>query len=427
MITSLKILKIILLSVMASGVMAQQKSSTGLDNLLAELLADNPQLQAARQKTAAAKTVIRQVAAWEAPQIGVEFYQTPIQSFPNPLKDGMETDYFVQQMIPFPGKLSAMEQAARQNAGMVDQDYQALERQMIQQLKSAFYELYFVQQKMSINAESQELMKRFIEIALKQYEGGMGTQADILRAQTEFSVLLNDEIKLHQEHGIITVMINTLINHAVDESQGTIAEIKPDSLRWTLAQLQNLAMQNRPELQGMNYNIAMNKAELTFSKREYFPDLMAKVMYKNMTDTKNDFWSVMLGMNIPLTFWSGSRYTARVEENRLKVTQAENEFINMKNMVLNEIQNALIRMQASYSSMKLYKSSNIPQAEQMLQSTLTVYQTGKTEFLMVIDAYRMLLMAKLDYQMSLMNYMVSQAQLEQSVGMNINDIASQIH
>jgi cobalt-zinc-cadmium efflux system outer membrane protein len=412
---------------MASGVMAQQKSSTGLDNLLAELLADNPQLQAARQKTAAAKTVIRQVAAWEAPQIGVEFYQTPIQSFPNPLKDGMETDYFVQQMIPFPGKLSAMEQAARQNAGMVDQDYQALERQMIQQLKSAFYELYFVQQKMSINAESQELMKRFIEIALKQYEGGMGTQADILRAQTEFSVLLNDEIKLHQEHGIITVMINTLINHAVDESQGTIAEIKPDSLRWTLAQLQNLAMQNRPELQGMNYNIAMNKAELTFSKREYFPDLMAKVMYKNMTDTKNDFWSVMLGMNIPLTFWSGSRYTARVEENRLKVTQAENEFINMKNMVLNEIQNALIRMQASYSSMKLYKSSNIPQAEQMLQSTLTVYQTGKTEFLMVIDAYRMLLMAKLDYQMSLMNYMVSQAQLEQSVGMNINDIASQIH
>jgi cobalt-zinc-cadmium efflux system outer membrane protein len=412
---------------MASGVMAQQKSSTGLDDLLAELLADNPQLQAARQKTAAAKTVIRQVAAWEAPQIGVEFYQTPIQSFPNPLKDGMETDYFVQQMIPFPGKLSAMEQAARQNAGMVDQDYQALERQMIQQLKSAFYELYFVQQKMSINAESQELMKRFIEIALKQYEGGMGTQADILRAQTEFSVLLNDEIKLHQEHGIITVMINTLINHAVDESQGTIAEIKPDSLRWTLAQLQNLAMQNRPELQGMNYNIAMNKAELTFSKREYFPDLMAKVMYKNMTDTKNDFWSVMLGMNIPLTFWSGSRYTARVEENRLKVTQAENEFINMKNMVLNEIQNALIRMQASYSSMKLYKSSNIPQAEQMLQSTLTVYQTGKTEFLMVIDAYRMLLMAKLDYQMSLMNYMVSQAQLEQSVGMNINDIASQIH
>jgi cobalt-zinc-cadmium efflux system outer membrane protein len=412
---------------MASGVMAQQKSSTGLDNLLAELLADNPQLQAARQKTAAAKTVIRQVAAWEAPQIGVEFYQTPIQSFPNPLKDGMETDYFVQQMIPFPGKLSAMEQAARQNAGMVDQDYQALERQMIQQLKSAFYELYFVQQKMSINAESQELMKRFIEIALKQYEGGMGTQADILRAQTEFSVLLNDEIKLHQEHGIITVMINTLINHAVDESQGTIAEIKPDSLRWTLAQLQNLAMQNRPELQGMNYNIAMNKAELTFSKREYFPDLMAKVMYKNMTDTKNDFWSVMLGMNIPLTFWSGSRYTARVEENRLKVTQAENEFINMKNMVLNEIQNALIRMQASYNSMKLYKSSNIPQAEQMLQSTLTVYQTGKTEFLMVIDAYRMLLMAKLDYQMSLMNYMVSQAQLEQSVGMNINDIASQIH
>ena len=177
----------------------------------------------------------------------------------------------------------------------------------------------------------------------------------------------------------------------------------------------------------MNYNIAMNKAELTAARREYFPDLMARVMYKNMSDTKNDFWSVMLGMNVPLTFWSGSRYSGKVEENRLKVLQAENEFSGMKNMVLNDVYDALIRMQASYNSIKLYQSTSIPQADQTLQSVLAGYQTGKTDFLMVIDAYRMLLMARLDYQMSLMNYLAGQAQLEEAVGLNFTGIAAQIH
>ncbi len=412
---------------MSGGLMAQPRASAGLDELVTELLAHNPQLQAARQKTAAAKTVVRQVSAWEAPQVGIEFYQTPIQSFPDPLKHSMETDYFIQQMFPFPGKLSAMEQAAQQNAGMIDQEYRALERKMIRQLKNSFYELYLVQQKISINAENQELMKQFIQIALKQYEGGMGNQSDILRAQTEYSVLLNEQIDLDQQQRIMSAMLNTLINHPVDESRGTIAEIKTDSLPWTLEQLQILALRNRPELQGMNNNIAMNEAELTASKREYFPDLMAKVMYKNMSDTKDDFWSVMLGMNFPLTFWSGSRYTAKVEENKLKVIQAENEFTGMKNMVVNEIYSALVRMQASYNSMKLYQSTSIPQAEQTLQSMLTGYQNGKTEFLMVIDSYRMMLMARLDYQMSLMNYLTGQAQLEEAIGMDITDIANQIN
>jgi len=426
MISLKKIFAVIIPAFMITGGLAQEESNLSLDRLVAELLNNNPRLQASRHKTAAARTVVKQVTAWEAPQIGVEFFQTPIQSFPNPLKDNMETDYFVQQMFPFPGKLSAMSQAARFAAEMRDQDYSALERKMIEQLKSAYYELYLVQQKIRINAENKELVKKFIEIALKQYEGGMGIQADVLRAQTEFSSLLSEEINLHQEQSSVTAMINTFINHPVNNPLGTIKVIQPDSLRWSFEKLQILALQNRPELKGMNFNIAMTNAELSAAQREYYPDLMARAMYKDMTDTKNDFWSVMVGINIPLAFWSGGKYTAKVEENRLKAMESENELADMKNMVSYELQNTVINLQTGYQSIKLYRDIRIPQAEQTLQSTVSAYQTGKTEFLMVIDSYRMLLMANLDYQMSLMKYLVDQAQLEQVIGINIADIASKI-
>ncbi len=118
-----------------------------LDDLIAEALQNNPQLRAGRNQTAAARTRVDQVTSWDAPQLGVEFYQTPVQSFPNPVKNGMETDYFIQQMFPFPGKLSAMGRAAEANASMFDQGYKALERKILRELKSAYYELYLGQRR----------------------------------------------------------------------------------------------------------------------------------------------------------------------------------------------------------------------------------------------------------------------------------------
>ncbi|HEY4613316.1 MAG TPA: TolC family protein, partial [Bacteroidota bacterium] len=155
-----------------------QSSPLKLEEFIAEALQNNPQLRAARNQTAAARTRVNQVTSWDAPQVGVELFQTPIQSFPNPLKNGMETDYFIQQMFPFPGKLSAMGKAAESNADMFNQGYKALERKVVKELKSAYYELYLVQRKIQINAENQDLMRRFVEIAQKQYEVGMGKQPD---------------------------------------------------------------------------------------------------------------------------------------------------------------------------------------------------------------------------------------------------------
>jgi outer membrane protein, heavy metal efflux system len=406
---------------------AQDSQILDLDLLISEALAQNPQLQAARNRAAAAKTRIKQASAWEAPQIGVDFYQTPVQSFPNPVKDGMETDYFIQQMIPFPGKLSAMGEVSRHSAAMLEQDIRITERKIIRELKTAYYELYLLQQKILINRENQSLMQKFIAGALKQYEGGMGNQSDILRAQTEFSLLLNEETILHSELQSVEAMIHTLLNHPVYTPLGSVAEIRPDSISWTAEQLQSLAFTNRPDLIAMNYNIDMNKADLVSSRREYYPDVMARLMYKNMTDTEHDFWSLMIGMDIPLAFWSGNKFKYKAEENRLKVAEAEDQLQTMKNMVSYEIRNTLLTLQTRYGSLNMYRKTLVPQSEQTLQSTLAAYQTGKTEFLMVLDAYRMLLMARQEYHMSLMNYMVSRAQLEQAVGLEITAIAQQIH
>ena len=422
----LKVIRILFITLTLAGpvtLRAQELPVLNLDDLVTETLQNNPQLRSARNETGAARTKGRQVTSWDAPQIGVEFYQTPIQSFPNPIKNGMETDYFIQQMFPFPGKLSAMGNAAENNASMVDQEYKALERRIIRDLKSAYFELFHIQRQIQVNAENQELMKKFTEITRKQYEVGMGQQADILRAQTELSTLINEGVNLLKERKVVESMINTTLSRPANAPLGHVPDVEYAAPRWTFEQLHQLALENRPELKGMNFNIDMNKAELSGSKREYYPDIMARVTYKNMSYTKNDFWAAMVGINIPLAFWSSGKYTAKVEENELNVRKSEDDLASMRNMVSFEVQDALVKVQSNYNLVLLYKDTTIPQAEQTLQATLSAYQTGKTEFLMVIDAFRMQLMTKLDFHMAVMSYMASQAQLEQAVGLDIAQIS----
>ena len=421
-----KITKLIFIVIALIDTSYAQTQKTYLDSLVAEALQNNPQLKSASRYALAQRQRVNQVSSWDPPQVGIEFYQTPISSFPNPLKDGMETDYSIQQMFPFPGKLSAMGNAAENNARMYQSQFKALERKIIKDVKTAYYEYYLVKRKISLNKENQELLRNFIEIANKQYQVGMGKQPDIIRAQTELSTLINEGINLNKEKVSVSAMLNTLLSKPVNSPLKDVNEIYSDIPKWTFEQLSNLSYESRNELKAMNYNIEMNKSELHASKLEYYPDIMARLMYKNMTGTSNDFWSAMVGISIPLAPWSQSKFISKVEENELNIKSAEEQYANMKNMVSYDVQDALVKIESNRNLVELYKDTSIPQAQQTLESTTAAYQTGKTEFLMLIDAYRMLLMVKLDYYMAVMNFMDSQAALEQAVGLTIPEITEKL-
>ena len=297
-----------------SALHAQQEQSSDLRSLIEEAVKNNPQLQANRHDVEAAKLRVREVQAWEAPQIGVEFYQTPIQSFPIPTKNGMETDYFIQQTVPWPGKLSAMGKAQSSNAAMMTESYKALEQKIVRDLKTGYYELYVIQRKIEINTDNQSLMKQFVEIATRQYGVGMGRQSDVIRAQTEFSRLINDGVNLQKDKKVTEAMINVLLNRPIDQAFPRIVDLDIPEPVWNYEELAPLAHMNRAELKAMQFNVDIFRSELMVSKKEYYPDFMLKGQYKNMANTSKDFWSIMVGVSIPIAPWSKAKYSANVSQ-----------------------------------------------------------------------------------------------------------------
>ncbi|MBU0991409.1 MAG: TolC family protein [Proteobacteria bacterium] len=407
----------LLISVSVS--LAQNVPDLLLDELVKEALDNNPGLKAARYQTLTVKTKIRQVKAWEPPQVGIEFANTPTDSFPNPLKDQMETDYFIQQKFPFPGKIPAMSQSMESSVSMNEYAAMALENSVIMDAKNAYYDLYLVQQKILINRDTQNLMREFADIAKKQYEVGQGIQADVLKAQTELSMLINEGYNLEQDKRVAEAMMNTILGRPTDQALGRIPDIEKEIQPTPSTDLAAMALKNRHELMAMTKNIDMKNAELAVAKREYYPDVMLRLMYKSMVDA-TDYWSTMISVDIPFLFLSRGMVNGKVEESRMDIMKAKEDYRAMENMTLFQIKAAVANIKTSSNTISLYQFTIIPQAEQTVQSTKTAYQTGKADFFSLVDASRTLLKVRLDYYTAIIERLKSMATLDQVVGTDIH-------
>ncbi len=329
----------------------------------------------------------------------------------------METDYFLQQMIPL-GKKSPMEEAARANVRMVEQQSANVERNLIAQVKSAYAMLYAAQRRLDVNGENERLLNQIIESARGKYSVGIASQSDVLKAQVELAKLENERAGIEEELRAGEAMMNALRGEPISTPIPRVAEIQVRDFPGTLGQLEQRAWERRPELLAMQAEIDMNKAELVASERERIPDLMLRGTYKQMVEG-TDFWAAMIGINISIAPWSSGKYSGRIEENEVSIRSGELNLADMKNMAASDVRNSWVRTGSRLEQVRRYRSSILPQAEQTLQSTLVSYQTDKTDFLSLLDSYRMVQMLRMEYYMLVADYLTAYASLEKAVGTSL--------
>jgi outer membrane protein TolC len=300
-------------------------------------------------------------------------------------------------------------------------------QRLVRNLKNSYYELYETDRKLEINQQNLNLMRQLQDITRKQYELGMGNQSDVLRAQTEYSSLQNVRLMLNQSRQSAAVEINSLLNRQADTPLGVLPSMEiPQNQVWTLGQLTVLVEKNQPELNAARFGIAMSNAEHGASFWGFFPDLMVKGAYKQFPSSPDNFWELMVGITLPGIPWSLPKYIAKYEQTSATANQSEAAFRQTRNMVFAQVQQTLFRVKTNRDIEQLSRTTLLPQAEQTLQSTLAAYQTGKRDFMTLLDAYRTLWMARENYVMTVRNLLTSQADLEQAVGLSLPEIEAML-
>ena len=85
-------------------------------------------------------------------------------------------------------------------------------------------------------------------------------------------------------------------------------------------------------------------------------------------------------------------------------------------MVASKIKDLYFKAEAGQRQLDTYRTVIIPQARQSLNASLTSYQIGRTDFLMLIDAYRTNVSLMTEYFMTRMQFEQTVADLERAVG-----------
>lgn len=386
-----------------------------VDSLVAEALLKNASLNASRHRQAAAWAESHREGALAPPEIAAETGRRTVFSHAGEMSMPV-SGLVVRQMLMFPGKLSAMETAGRHQAAALGWNTRTEADRLTLQVRTLYYELYMLQSKSGINAENRRVMEKFVSVARTQYEAGMGRMEDILRAQTELSRLRSEDVILSRKYRGMESMLNAALDRPPGKVLGTIAD--PENARLPLPvadSLEALALALRPELKAMASEVQMSQWEWTAAKRGWYPDFMVEGKWMRMDGP--DEWSAMAGITMPLAPWSSGGYRGArdaAERGWKEMRERERE---MKNMVRAEIHRAVADVEAARERFDLALGATVPQAEQTLRATEASYRAGKTEFLMLLDAYRMLYMAQEDLYMARAELAVGWAALERSVGL----------
>ncbi len=387
-----------------------------LPELIQEVLARNPELAATRKQWEAATSRIAQVRSLDDPILSLQMWNVP-----QPFNVARTENHIfgLSQNLPFPGKLGLKGEVASRSADMTEQVVRAKERELVARLKQAYYDLFLTQKAVQIHHEQVELLRQFVEITNSKFRAGKGSQADVLKAQVELSLLFQHLPVLEQRRETTEAMLNTLLDRDTSAPLGIAQEPSQLPIEKPLDDLHGLALNDRPELKAAELDVQRSEQSRALAQRQYYPDFnVAFQRFQNFQ--ANDGFGAYVAMSIPFAFWTKPKYDAGVQEAAAAVAVAQAQQHTLENLTRFQVNDLLAKLRATDQVATLYRTTILPQAEQSLEAARVGYRAGKGGFLDLIDTQRAWRGFQLEYFKALVDRQHRLAELEQVVGITLD-------
>ncbi|MEJ2635695.1 MAG: TolC family protein [Calditrichia bacterium] len=402
---------------------AQQPDSTlQLEPLIQEALQNNPDLKAAGNAWKSAEAQISAAGALPDPVLGINMLNLPVNTFKFDQEPMTGKQISLMQAFPFPGKQGLRSDIAREGAKASQMQYAELRDQLVKNVKSVYYELFYADKGIETAEKNEALLKEFSRIAETRYQVGKGLQQDVLKAQLQLLKVDDQLINLRQRRETLAAQLNTLLNRAPETPVGKPVVAKTVFLHAGLDSLKNLADGNRPLLKSWAAVLGQSSKKVDLAKKGYLPDFSLGAAYTQRDVLENgsggvDFLSGTFSVSLPVYFWKKQK--KNVEENRFNELSVQQRYESVRRQVYRNLQTSLTDLQKNGKRLKLYEEAIIPQASQTLQSALSAYQVDKVDFLTLVDSQMMLFNYELEYYRAVADYHKNLADLEAQTGANL--------
>lgn len=323
-----------------------------LDSLKVALRRDNPELLALALDYEAALKIGAQQQQLPDLEIGAGVFMLPIETRTGP----QQFRVGATQMLPWPGKLSAMAAVADARARPLLEKAAARQLMLLYQLERAYFSLAGLEARAAVRRESLDRYASLDRLALSRVENGKGSSVDVYRIQLQRQQVERQLAELRYLAQQEMVTINELLDRPAD-TQVAVRVAITERVAETLDFAPDLAaddpdLSNHPGLRIFRLQQDANQAAIELTKLDQRPDFGIGVDYiatgrrDDMNPPRNgrDVILPRAMVTVPL---SKGKFSAKRQEEEVRILAlearrraTENEFRAEIRRALNTIDNA---------------------------------------------------------------------------------------
>src|SRR5512146_326494 len=296
---------------------AAAQNTTSLREVVSEALQSNPEIRAARRERDAAQQKISPAGALDDPMLEAGVINLPTDSFRFDREDMTMKMIGLSQRFPYPGKRGLREDVAAKDAEAVGYGYRETVNRVVRDAKVAYFDLGLTIESARLIEKNKRILEQFLHIAEARYSVGQSSQADVLKAQTQLSKMLDELIKLARERPTIEAELNRALGRAAEAAAPLpeSAQLKIEAVQ--LDRPRDAAFMRRPQLLALQALVGRNERALDLARKEYYPDFDVRFSYgqrDSMPDgtRRSDMVNLTVAINLPV--WRANKLAPRVAE-----------------------------------------------------------------------------------------------------------------
>lgn len=401
---------------------AHPQTATPLGTLLNEAERNNPQIKAARHGWQAAKEVPSQVSTLPDPQFQIQQFSV---GSPRPFAGYTNSDFAyiglgVSQDIPYPGKLRLKGEIAKRDADVSEQQYESVRRSVLAQLKADYFQLAYLSTTLGIFESDGALLQQVEKAAEARYEAGMGNQQDVIQAQLQQTLLLEEITHHHMEMGKIEADLKQLLSRTQDSPDIEPVPLSETPLAQTYDELLAATRTQNPDIAAAHKMVEKEKLQVNLARKDFYPDFNVQYMWERTDPFKyRAYYMLTFGVRVPI--YIGRKQKPELAEAEAQREQAGNALDAQSQQTASELRAEYVTVQQTANLLKIYRQGLSPQSRAEFQAGLAAYQSNRQDFQALLASFLDVLHLDEDYWQNLAQYETAIARIEQLTGVSLQN------
>jgi len=306
------------------------KSQEILNQYLITAAKNNPALKAKFNEYNATLEKIPQVGTLPDPTLAFGYFILPVETKNGP----QQAKFSFTQMFPWFGTLSSNEDVFVNAAKSKYENFEDAKSKLFFEIKSTYYELYFIQKSIDITIDNIRIMNTFRNLALIKISAGTASGVDEIRVEMELADLENNLALFRDSWFVTSVKFNKLLNVSSTNEIVIPDKLRDDGLGLSRQAVLDSLQKNNHQLKSLEFLRQSFVSSERQAKKKSSPNILLGADYTMIGDNGitpdggKDALFVKVGITIPLY---RKKYSAMVNESVFQQKVVEDNKVSKVN------------------------------------------------------------------------------------------------